>query len=284
MAFIYEYFSTNGFPATDFGPACWAAKNSIAPSVYDCSPYASMIQTCQSSGKKVLVSVGGAVGQSTFASHTQAVTFASNLWNMFGNPAYTTPTFTLSGTTYNWTDFRPFGPDVIIDGVDIDNESNDPAYYTDFVTALRSNYANDTSSREYYVSSAPQCPYPDASNPQPMLLNCDIVNVQFYDNTPCNIGSAGFIDSVETWSNFLANSTFISASGAGPQLLIGIPALNNVGSGYVAANQLGQYINQVKALELPNFGGLMMWDGTEALNNVDASGANFLDEAAATLE
>jgi len=107
--------------------------------------------------------------------------------------------------------------------------------------------------------------------------------VQFYDNTPCNIGSAGFIDSVETWSNFLSNSTFVSASGAGPQLLIGIPALNNVGSGYVAANQLGQYIDQVKALDLSNFGGLMMWDGTEALNNVDASGANFLDVAAATL-
>jgi chitinase len=284
MAFIYEYFSTNGWPAVDLGPACWAAKNSIAPSVYDCSPYAPMIQTCQSSGKKVMVSIGGAVGQSSFNSHDQAVTFANNLWNMFGSPVYTNKTFTATdGSAQNWTDFRPFGPSITFDGVDIDNENNNPAYYADFVTALRSNYALDTSGRQYYVSSAPQCPYPDASNPQAMLAQCDFVNVQFYNNPWCNIGSNGFLDSVETWSNFLDNSTYMGANGKGPQLLIGIPALNNVGSGYIAAAQLGQYIDGVKGLELPNFGGIMMWDGTEALNNVDAQGNNFLDAAAATL-
>lgn len=282
MAFIYEYFSTNNFPATDFGPACWAAKNSIAPSVYDCSPYASMIQTCQANGKKVFISIGGAVGQSTFASHDQAVTFASNVWNMFGNPEYTDSTFTLNGATYNWVDFRPFGPNIIIDGVDIDNESNDPNYYTDFVEALRQNYANDTSGREYYISSAPQCPYPDASNPQPMLAQLDIVNVQFYDNY-CNIGTSGFIPSVLQWSEFLGNSTWRSSAGAAPQLFVGIAAESNVGSGYIAAADLGSWVDQVKALNLGNFGGLMMWDGTEALNNIDANGNNFLDVAAGTL-
>jgi len=285
MAFIYEYFSTNNFPATNFGPACWAAKNSIAPSVYDCSPYAAAIQTCQSSGKKVFISIGGAVGLTSFPSLAQAQTFASNIWNMFGNPAYTDSTFTFQGATYNWTDFRPFGPNIIIDGVDVDNENNNPAYYADFAVALRQNYARDTSGRQYYLSSAPQCFFPDASNPVPMLLNCDLVNVQFYNNPGCNINApnSGFTNSVLQWSELLGNSTYKSASGVGPLLMIGVPSLNNVGSGYVPASDLKGYVDEVRALGIDNFGGIMMWDGTEALNNV-VDGANFLDVAAAAVQ
>jgi len=65
--------------------------------------------------------------------------------------------------------------------------------------------------------------------------------------------------------------------------MVGVPALNNVGSGYVPAAQLKGYIDQVKALGINNFGGIMMWDGTEALNNV-VDGSSFLTGAALAVQ
>jgi chitinase len=61
------------------------------------------IKTCQGLGKIVLLSLGGAVGDYGFSSSSEAQTFATTVWNLFGEG--TSPT-------------RPFGSSVV-DGFDL---------------------------------------------------------------------------------------------------------------------------------------------------------------------
>jgi chitinase len=51
------------------------------------------IQTCQAAGKKVLLSLGGAEGTYGFSSASEAQTFATTLWNIFGEGTCSTRTF-----------------------------------------------------------------------------------------------------------------------------------------------------------------------------------------------
>ena len=67
---------------------------------------ASHISVCQSLGKKVLLSLGGSIAVSAFASDSQASEFATTLWDLFG-----------AGTGVD-PGLRPFGS-VIIDGFDV---------------------------------------------------------------------------------------------------------------------------------------------------------------------
>lgn len=50
---------------------------------------------------------------------------------------------------------RPFGTGVTFDGIDLDPENNNPKYWGDFTTKIRSLFATDTS-RKYLISAAPQ--------------------------------------------------------------------------------------------------------------------------------
>lgn len=144
-----------------------------------------------------------------------------------------------------------------------------PQHYELLAQTLRSNFASSTT-KSYYLSSAPQCPFPDQSNPQGVLLLCDFVFVQFYNNPPCEIGTAGFIASVELWSSALRQS----ALSPQPRLYIGAPAWSLAGpSAYTNIGSPKGMMNvaqQVKQLGLPNFGGLMYWDGPEGLLNIEA--------------
>lgn len=68
----------------------------------DCSFLASDIQTCQSKGKIVTLSLGGATGAAGFSSDAQASSFADTLWNLY-----------LGGSSST----RPFGS-AVLDGYD----------------------------------------------------------------------------------------------------------------------------------------------------------------------
>ena len=48
----------------------------------DCSALASDIETCQSKGKIVTISLGGATGAVGFQSDSQAEDFADTIWNL----------------------------------------------------------------------------------------------------------------------------------------------------------------------------------------------------------
>jgi chitinase len=61
------------------------------------------IETCQAAGKIILLSLGGATGNYSFSSASQASTFANTLWDLFGGGNSST---------------RPFGT-AVIDGFDL---------------------------------------------------------------------------------------------------------------------------------------------------------------------
>jgi len=124
------------------------------------------IKTCQANGKKILLSLGGAAGSYGFTSDSQAETFADELWNLFGGGTSST---------------RPFD-DAIIDGFDLDIEGGSSTGYTAFITRMRTHYTADTS-KSYYISTAPQCPIPDAYlNTVLTTTHVDFIFVQFYNN------------------------------------------------------------------------------------------------------
>lgn len=112
LAFLSEFFSAGGLPTMDFGPACGGQSPQMtakgATGMLECGQMATDIATCQSSGKKVLLSLGGATAQTAFTSDDQATTFASTLWNLFG-----------AGTGLD-AGLRPFGK-TLIDGFDVGN-------------------------------------------------------------------------------------------------------------------------------------------------------------------
>ena len=110
IAFVNNFFSAGNEPSVNFGVAggntLSAAAAAIGATGLLSSPdLASKITTCQQQGKVILLSLGGAIGTTTFTSDSQATGFAQQLWDLFGG-----------GT--GSPDLRPFGS-VKVDGFDI---------------------------------------------------------------------------------------------------------------------------------------------------------------------
>ena len=255
LAFLTTFFGPGGFPIINFGSACSGSPSSAAVArgatgLLSCPDLAIDIQNCQSAGKKVLLSLGGADSVTAFTSDYQASTFASQLTSLFAG-----------GSDNSLSALRPFGTDVTLDGFDIDNEDHSTTYYSTFVTSLRS-ALNEDRSKTYYISSAPQCPRPDQSIPLDAMQTMDFVFVQFYNNGLCNVGQAGFLESFRAWSSDL------SARLSRTRLFIGVPACATcAGSGYLDSNAIGEVIQIAKGAQVKNFGGLVLWDGAEAVTN-----------------
>ena len=139
----------------------------------------------------------------------------------------------------------------------IDNESGNPTGYLAMVKRLRLNLQSDTSKR-YYLTAAPQCPFPDASQPLDVCRELDYVWVQFYNNGECNIAQSGFTQAVQDWSEGIGEA----------KLFIGALASGADGDqGYVDSSTLVGAINSVKAMNLPNYGGAMLWEAQLAVKN-----------------
>lgn len=109
LAFVNDLFSGGGYPTINFGSHCGGPSSAQtaagATGLLSCPQLASDISSCQQLGKKVLLSLGGAVAQSSIPDAASAQTLATNLWNLFGD-----------GTGAQ--NLRPFG-DVSVDGFDI---------------------------------------------------------------------------------------------------------------------------------------------------------------------
>jgi chitinase len=116
---------------------------------------------------------------------------------------------------------------------------------------------------EFYLSAAPQCPNPDASDPTTLLLLCDFVWVQFYNNPPCSIGTLGFAASLQSWSSTLSPSK--------ARLYLGAPAWSGADETTYekigTASGMEAIVQKVAQMGLANFGGVMFWDGSEGLQN-----------------
>lgn len=225
---------------------------------------ADQITACQVKGIKVMVAFGGdsRYCNSTFGSVSEAVQSADYVWDLF-----------LGGSGSE--DLRPFGKDVVLDGLDIDNEAEDGSYYIDFVKELRSKMGNNTS-KSYYISADPMAAndgtYSDDSQtaiPDSILPYLDWVNVQFYNAGEQGVGGSAFQDTFETWAKKL------SAANPSPKLLLGVPGATGAASdGVQTPDEIKQTISTVQSWNVADFGGVGIWDcGYADLNNTGFAAA-----------
>jgi chitinase len=168
---------------------------------------------------------------------------------------------------------RPFGT-AVVDGVDLDIEGGSTAGYITFIETLRNYFA--TAPKNYYISSAPQCPYPDGRlgpGVGTALQSAwfDYVWVQFYNNyCGLNYYSSGQFN-FNTWGNW-AQTISINPN---VKVFIGAPAgPNAAGVGYVPLTTLETISNSVLAGPYANvYGGIMLWDTSNSDNNNNFGGS-----------
>ncbi|KAM5539271.1 hypothetical protein V8D89_007144 [Ganoderma adspersum] len=285
LAFLYEFTAKGGMPAIDFANTCSSSGNSVfkGTALAKCDDIGEDIKTCQKAGKIVTLSLGGATGAVGFSSDAEAQTFADTIWNTF-----------LGGDSA----VRPFG-DAILDGVDLDIESGSPAHYAAFVNRIRANAGEDTSdaakvktrrslsrmvkrkgkhgpspsknststdptskNKKYYITAAPQCPYPDANIGAALNeAHFDAVYVQFYNNY-CGLN-------YKSEFNFATWDKWAKTKSANPnvKVYIGAPASPSAaGEGYVGPATLAKYVADAQK-KYDTFGGVMLWDADTAYDN-----------------
>jgi chitinase len=260
LAFVYM-FPTDGssqYPGMNFAGHCGTSYNKANPELLICPTIEADIKTCQARGVQILLSFGGAEGTYGFSDNSQASAFADTVWNMFlgGNGS-----------------IRPFGT-AILDGVDLDIESGSTTGYVAFIQQLRTHFA--TAPKNYYISSAPQCPFPDdllgpGSGTALQTAWFDYVWVQFYNNN-CGLNhySKGAFN-FATWGNW-AQKTSLNPN---VKVFIGAPASSQAaGEGYVPLATLQTITASVLSSSYANvFGGIMLWDTSNSDLNGNFGGS-----------
>ena len=234
-----------------------AQSETILPS---CTDIASDITACQETyGKTILLSIGGATyTEGGFPSASAATTAAQNLWAAFGPP------------TTKSTVTRPFGT-AFINGFDLDIES-ETQNMVPFANELRSLMDSYTTSisgvnatnAAFYLTAAPQCPYPDLWNNDMLSGNVsfDYISVQFYNN---ECGMQSFVsgaatttfdfDQWDTWATSVSKNKDV-------KVLLGmVGGMEAATSGYVDLTTLGEIIDYCK--QFRSFGGVMAWDASQ---------------------
>ncbi|KIP11453.1 carbohydrate-binding module family 5 protein [Phlebiopsis gigantea 11061_1 CR5-6] len=249
LAFLNVFFGTGGEPSINLANVCNPTDNATfsGTNLPNCASVGTDIKTCQSKGKIVTMSLGGATGSVGFSSDSQGETFADTVWNLF-----------LGGTS----SIRPFG-DAVLDGVDLDIEGGTSTGYAAFVNRIRSHASG--ASKQYYVTAAPQCVYPDASLGG--VLNAasfDAIYVQFYNN-PCGLQA---FDSASGWDFGLWDNWARTISpNPNVKVYVGAPASSTAaGTGYEPIGTLSSIAVQMRQ-SFPSFGGVMLWDASQAYAN-----------------
>ncbi|KXN83592.1 Chitinase 1, partial [Leucoagaricus sp. SymC.cos] len=262
LAFLYVFFGEGGKPVVDFSNICSQGGKQFPNSdLVDCSFLASDIHQCQVKGKLVTISLGGATAKVGFSSGGQASDFAQTIWDMFLG-----------------SDTRPFG-NAVLDGVDLDIENGSSSHYSTFVDKLRALSKN--SNKRYYITAAPQCPFPDAKVGDALdNADFDAVYVQFYNNycetsRPSDFNFATWyvpplpLKTVYDQARCHSRDQWAKTMSPNPnvKVYLGAPAgPKAAGSGYVDADDL---INMAKSVrsKYSSFGGIMLWDADTAYTN-----------------
>ncbi|KAJ0236274.1 Acidic endochitinase [Hirschfeldia incana] len=141
------------------------------PAANTCTHIGSQVKECQSRGIKVMLSLGGGIGNYSIGSKEDAIMVADYLWNNF-----------LGGKSSS----RPLG-DAVLDGIDFNIELGSPQHWDNLARFL-SKFGNR--GRKVYLTGAPQCPFPDRLMGSALNTTLfDYIWVQFYNNAPCQYTS-----------------------------------------------------------------------------------------------
>ncbi|KAF2440227.1 glycoside hydrolase family 18 protein [Karstenula rhodostoma CBS 690.94] len=271
LGFVRDFDGTGGYPSMDFGPAnCNTTRplqDPVAPGLARCNELGRQVKWCQGIGKKVFVSIGGSISNTTFETgskgHRQAKWAAKVIWNLFG-----------AGT--DMRSLRPLGWDVVVDGFDIDHEEGSSNDYHTFVSELRS--YRSSASKPIYLSAAPGCTFTSSTLSKATLALVDFIFIRYYNSADCAIGMPGFPLSLKEWYEKMVPSPFLPF----PKVLLGGLSFYNGNKGYVTAES---FRDAVLAAKQPNFtcwwnahkfGGVMLWDGVRGLENEVGPGVDFL--------
>ncbi|KAJ3509062.1 hypothetical protein NLJ89_g5421 [Agrocybe chaxingu] len=251
LAFLHVFFSTGGLPEINMANICNNNDQPVFPgtSLANCQFLASDIKACQARGKIVTLSLGGATGAASFTSDAQAEAFATTVWNLF-----------LGGSSST----RPFG-DAVLDGIDLDIEGGSGAYLPTFARKIRS-LSSGASKNAHF-----QTPILALSSTLLALMQ-SMSRLNNYNNKDAW--------NFATWDNW-AKTTSPNTS---VKIFLGAPAASTAaGSGYVDASTLGNIAKALKA-SYSSFGGVMLWDASQAYGNgrYDAAIKNALGGATGT--
>ncbi|KAJ5647269.1 Class III chitinase [Penicillium lividum] len=254
IAFDMMVNGPGGAPEVDFSVTSQDCDVFPGTQLKNCPKIGQDIKSCQAKGKTILLSIGGATySEGGFKSESDAKDGAKLIWETFGPKQ--------DGSKA----LRPFG-DASLDGFDFDFEATVTNMAT-FANELRALMDKDTS-KQYFLTAAPQCPYPDAADKD--ILNgpvsIDAVWVQFYNNY-CGLNnfdsnSANSKYNFEEWDNWAKTVS----KNKNVKVMIGVPADTTAAStGYVPVDKVAAVIEYSKKFE--SFGGVMMWDTSQAYAN-----------------
>ncbi|XP_008776738.1 acidic endochitinase-like [Phoenix dactylifera] len=220
------------------------------PSAGTCKSISSDIQSCQSRGVKVLLSLGGASGSYSLTSAADAQNVSNYLLNNY-----------LGGNSSS----RPLGA-AVLDGIDFDIEATNGDHFDDLAKAL-----SQFSSRgkKVYLSAAPQCPYPDAHLNTALKTGLfNYVWIQFYNNPQCQYSSGDISKMTSAWKTWTSSVTATN-------FFLGVPASTAAaGSGYIPPSALtSQVLPAIKSTA--KYGGIMVWNRYyDGQNNYSATVKN----------
>ncbi|KAI0351762.1 glycoside hydrolase [Trametes cingulata] len=291
LAFLYIFRGTGGEPVIDFANTCnqWDNGTFSGTDLAKCQNMAKDIKACQAAGKIVTLSLGGATGQVGFSSDSQAQSFADQVWNLFlGGDSDIRPfgDAVLDGVDLDIESGTPAHYAAFVNRIRSNaneaklNATSFALNVTAHANATHHGHANATTShankqknatalidvtnknKYYYITAAPQCPYPDAYigaalNDAPF----DAVYVQFYNNY-CGLDQPSDY-------NFATWDTWAKTKSANPnvKVYIGAPgSSDSAGEGYVGVNTLASFVSDAQA-KYSSFGGVMLWDASTAHKN-----------------
>ena len=233
-------FPGDSFPGMNHAYHCWTTFQGT--NLLNCPDIGLDIKYCQSRGKKIGISLGGAYGTYGFQNNNQANQFAYTLWNLF-----------FEGQSV----LRPYG-NAVLDFVDFNIESGSSIGYYELSKTLRS--LMDNGQKSYFMTTAPQCVYPDKyiGPGNGFLLSTNDTNyidnvfVQFYNNY-CGLNNypSGF--NYNNWNDWSQSKN--------SSLSIGFPTHQSAaGSGFVSSTTLSTILRDTYLKYSNSFGGIMGWD------------------------
>lgn len=227
IAFLNK-FGNGQTPEINLAGHCNPASNG-------CTTVSSGITSCQSQGVKVLLSLGGGIGNYSLASPADARAVADYLWHNFLGGKKSTS--------------RPLG-DAVLDGIDFDIELGSTQYWDVLARSLK---AYSKPRRAVYLAGAPQCPFPDKFLGGALNTGLfDYVWVQFYNNPQCQYSSGNTDNLINSWNKW---TTSIKAG----LIFLGLPAAPEAaGSGFIPATVLNSEVLPV-IKKSPKYGGVMLW-------------------------
>ncbi|KAJ1956787.1 Chitinase 2 [Dipsacomyces acuminosporus] len=256
LSFLYILKGKGGYPVLNFANVCDYSKNSSVPvfpgtELMHCSDMGSDIKHCQEKGKIVLLSIGGATAQL----NSDAAAFSKQVWDLF-----------MEGSSPN----RPFD-DAVIDGVDLDFEQQTQMDLVDFANSMHGYFKQSASKKKYYITAAPQCPYPDANLGKLLeKAHIDMAFIQFYNSGWCDNSKYGLPKWPQSQNYYMWHDAWKNGSFANPniKLFVGATAGQNAGnpSSYVEPAFFAQELREIQGNYTGSFGGAMLWDMSWAYN------------------